>query len=177
MPRSTSNVLERSLTTEILYGRAEDHLRVFVSSKMRDGTLAGERRTAVRVIDSHPWHRAWSWETSAESGPYSARRVCIANAQTSDALLLIVADELTSITKSEYLAAKRSGVPRFILVKSNAVQTPELKQFLDRERARTLVTVPFGNMSEFRTRIKGALRTYALRAHRESIVRRRSVPR
>jgi hypothetical protein len=176
MARSTTSALERSLTTEVLYGRSEDHLRVFVSSKMRDGTLAGERRTAVRVIDSHPWHKAWSWENSAESGPYSARRVCIANAQTSDALLLIVADELTAITKSEYLAAKKGGVPRFILVKSHAVQTPELQRFLERERTR-VVTVPFANMSEFSTRVRGALRAYALRTHRESIVRRRSLPR
>ena len=173
MARSSGAVLERSLTTEVMYGRSSDHLRVFVSSKMRDGSLAAERQTAVRVIDSHPWHKAWTWESSAQAGPYSARRVCIANAETSDALVLIVADDLTSITKSEYFAAKKQGVPRFILAKADVVRSPDLEQFLKRERSKS-VTVNYRNLPEFRSRIRGALREFGIRSHRAEILRERA---
>jgi hypothetical protein len=172
MARPSNSLLERSLSAEVLYGRA-DHLRVFVSSKMRDGSLRAERRAAVRAINAQPWHRAWAWETNATAGPYSARRVCIDNAATSDALVLILADDLTPITKSEYLAAKRAQIPRFILVKAGVLQSDVLARFVSREQARQVITVRFRNLRELETAIHNALRAYAVRSHRVVILKDR----
>jgi hypothetical protein len=158
-------VLERSLSEEILYGRPAEYLKVFVSSKMRDGSLAAERQIAIEAIDASPLHRAWAWERDAHAGPYSAARLCLANARTADALVLILADELTSMTRREYTAAARKRVPRFILVKEDVARSPEVATFVTQQQKK-VVTNAFANDSELRTHIQSALRAYAVRVHR-----------
>lgn len=154
----------------MLYGRAQDHLRYFVSSKMSGGSLKPERKAAIREVESSPWHKAWAWEISANAGPYSSKRLCVANAKTSDGLILIVSDELTAMTSAEYRAARRAGVPRFIFVKDGIRQTDELSRFIQRERAAGATTRKFRNLAELRTEIRTALRAYGVRSHRVTIL-------
>ena len=172
MPRPVRSAMERSLSREMLYGRAAE-LRVFVSSKMRDGSLHDERQTAIRVINKHPWHKAWAWEISAHAGPYSARALCVGYAETSDFLLLLLGDDITPITRSEYLAAKRAEVPRIILIKDGVAASPDLSRFVARERAK-VVTANFRNLPELRTQIRHALKDYGVFGHRVSVLRQRT---
>ena len=137
---------------------------------MSDGSLNPERKVAIRVVESSPWHKAWAWEISANAGPYSSKRICVANAETSDGLLLIVADELTAMTRAEYRAAGRAGNPRFIFIKDGIAQTDELARFIRRERATGAITRQFRNLAELRTEIRTALRAYGVRSHRVTIL-------
>jgi hypothetical protein len=168
-------ILERSLSDEIVYGRPE-HLRVFVSSQMRGGVLAAERAAAIEAIDSHPDYQAWAWERDAAAGPYSAEAVCVRQAASSDALVLLVSDDLTPITVKEFRAAKKAGVPRFVFLKTGASRTARAEALVKRERAGG-VTGDFSNPAEVRTQILHALRTYTLRLHRTSIVQAREATR
>ena len=167
-------VLERNLTDEILYGRPVDQVKVFVSAKMSDGSLARERKTAIREIDGIPPHTAWAWEKSAAAGPYSALRICIANARTSEMLVLIVADEITAPTKKEYTAAKNRGVPRFIFMKQGVPRSADLTEFIEKERSKAITTVPFRNLPELRSQIRYSLHAYTTRLHRASLLNART---
>jgi Domain of unknown function (DUF4062) len=171
--RNVGRILERSLSNEIICGRPE-HLKVFVSSQMRDGVLADERRAAIEAIDSQPYHRAWAWERDAKAGPYSSEKVCLGHAETSDALVLILADDLTKITAREYKAARKACVPRFVLLKDGASRTDVAEKFVTRERKRDVITVNFGNLAEVKTQIREALRNHILWTQRGSIARARS---
>lgn len=143
---------------------------------MRDGSLAAERSVAIRTIDEFFPHRAWAWERDAQAGPYSSAPMCIRNARTSDGLILIIADDLTPITKREYLAARRRGVPTYIMIKDGAGQTLDAEQFILREQRRA-VTKLFNNTRELRTHIRASLHERLLRVSRESILGSRRLPR
>src|SRR5438876_10064041 len=79
--------------------------RIFISSKMAGGAFKNERPAAARAIESLPEFRAWYWERDARAGPYSSRDLCTKTARTSDGLVLILGDELTPITRDEFVAA------------------------------------------------------------------------
>src|ERR1035437_5130257 len=168
---NVGRILERSLSNEIVNARPE-HFVVFVSSQMRDGVLAAERQAAIDAIDSQPWHRAWAWERDAAAGPYSSEEVCVGRAAASDALVLILADDLTKVTAMEYRAAKQAFVPCFVLLKDGASRTELAEKFVTRVRKHA-VTANFENVAEVKTQIRDALRTYALRLHRGSIAKAR----
>jgi hypothetical protein len=170
--REEGRVLERSLSDEILYGRPE-RLKVFVSSQMHGGALAAERQAAVEAIDSHPDYRAWAWERDSAAGPYSSERVCVKHAATSDALVLLLAEDLTSVTAKEYRAAKRACVPRFVFLREGASRTGVAEKLVAFERRRG-VTANFNNLAEMKTQILNALRTYSVLLHRRSIADARS---
>lgn len=89
----------------LIYSRPPEDGKIFVSSKMNGGALKAERRAAVEAIEgiSH-WH-AWAWESSAAAGPYYSERECVAQAGTSDGLVLIVEDEITPIVRAGGSAA------------------------------------------------------------------------
>jgi hypothetical protein len=123
---------------------------------MRDHSLDVERDEAIRTIDRFFPHRAWAWERDASAGPYSAARFCERQAATSDGLVLILADELTPITKREYHAARRAGVPRYILIRDGSLHDPPTDAFITRERKR-VVTRRFRNPTELRTHIRESL--------------------
>jgi hypothetical protein len=140
--RDAGRTLERSLSDEIVFSRA-GHLKVFVSSQMRGGVLADERKAAIKAIDGR-YHRAWAWERDAKAGPYSSEGVCLGHAATSDALVLIIDCDLTNITAKEYAAAKKACIPRFVLLKDGAARTEVAEKFVTRERKRAVITVNFG---------------------------------
>lgn len=165
MTARAGRVLERSLSEEVVFGRPPDHLKVFLSSKMRGGALAAERQVAIEAIDASPLHRAWAWERDANAGPYSAPKVCISNARTSDALVLILAEDITTMTRKEFNAARKARVPSFILIKDGVTRTVEADRFISRQQAR-VVTNSFANDAELRTQVQSALRAYAVRVHR-----------
>ena len=174
MPPASSRLLERSLTEEIRFGRPADQVKVFVSAKMSDHSLVQERKAAIKEIDALPPHTAWAWEKNAAAGPYYSLRVCVSNARTSEALILIVADELTEPTKKEYTAAKHAKVPRFIFLKQGVSRTTELSAFIERER-KTAITAPFRNLSELRTQIRYSLQSYTADLYRSSILAARGL--
>lgn len=78
---------------------------------MRGGGLARERAVAIDAIDGAAIHRARAWERDAHAGPYCSEAVCLGHARMSDALVLLVAEDLTPITRREYLAAKAASEP------------------------------------------------------------------
>jgi len=171
--RDVAGVLQRALSDEIIYARPE-RLRVFVSSQIREGILAAERQAAVEAIESHPDYRAWVWERDSAAGPYSSAKVCVKQAQTSDALVLLLADDLTPVTAKEYRAAGRAGVPRFVFLKDVAARTEAAEKFVTLEQRRRIVTENFGNVAEMKTQILNAIRTYTRMAHRRSIAEARA---
>jgi hypothetical protein len=139
--------------------------KVFVSSRMRGGALRLERRAVANEIDATRMAQAWWWERSAYAGPFSAQNICLKHAATSDALFVILEDDLTPITKAEYLAAKRNGVYRCILIRDGATLTARAQRFVDREQ-RNVTTAVFRNISELRSQTLASLRggfTHSLR--------------
>lgn len=167
--REMRALLERSLSDEILYGRPEQ-LRVFVSSQMREQVLAIERQVAVEAIESEPSYCAWAWEREAVAGPYCSEKVCVANASTSDALVLPVA--ATSHRLPRRSTGRQSGQVFLasVLLKAGAQRTALAARFVSRERRNGVVTADFGNVAELRTQVVSALRHYHVMVHRRSIL-------
>jgi hypothetical protein len=155
-------------------------LRIFISSQMRGGALALERKAAIEHIRSSPYFEPWSWEENAYASPSCSEEVCVGNARNSDGLVLILGEELTPITEKEYLAAKERGVACMILVKEGVSPSRRAARFLETERRDHAVTVNFRNISELRSQITAALRgnlADAWRRDREFRVKRSTVNR
>lgn len=151
-------------------------LRLFVSSQMRGGRLAAERQAVIDTIDKTSVAVSWAWEKDPAAGPYNAEGTCLQYAATSDGLFLILADELTDITKKEYLAARDAGVPCFILVKDGIEQSASAKAFLRRE-GRSSTYRRFRDLADLREQVAWAIYYYSIRAWRRVGIRRRaSVP-
>jgi hypothetical protein len=91
-----------------LYSRPR-HFKAFISSKMADGALRAERTAAIDAVEAFPLGRPWAWEKDAPAGSYYSEEECIRQAGTSDAIVLILEDELTSTTRKEYVAAHAAG--------------------------------------------------------------------
>jgi hypothetical protein len=166
-----ADIVER----EIIYGRPEGSLRVFVSSQMRDDVLAAERRVTADTINDSPIHHAWYWEGSAPPGAYHSEAECIGYAESSDGLVLLLGSELTRVTRAEYEAARRNGADRFIFIRQTDVLEAATHTFVEGEQKRKTVTRKFANLSELRTSITEALWYSAVRASRMEQVRRRRV--
>lgn len=149
-----------------------ERLRVFVSSKMSGGSLAAERKAAAKAVESLGGASAWYWERDARGGPRSAAKFCEAQAGSSDALILILEDELTPITKREYQAAKRNGLWRCILVREGSVLTTRAQAFLDRE-ARSSIYKSFRNLRELHSHVINSLWFGLAHGFRESAALRR----
>lgn len=154
----------------LIYARPADHWKIFVSSKMAGGALRDERAAAIEAIDIFPLARAWAWERNANAGPYSSERECVAQAGTSDGLVLIVDDELTAITRKEFEAARKGNAPVFLMLKEGANRSPELQRFIDDARS-FAITVNFASTGELKTQITQALRTWAVRSGRSAMLR------
>jgi hypothetical protein len=155
-----------SKLSDIVFGRSQDYHKVFISAQMRGNVLKDEREAAVQAVDSFGLTRAWAWERDAAAGPYSAESVCIEHARTSDSLVLILAEELTPVTRKEYMAARDEGATRYVFIKEGCIQTAQVKSFINKERAHALVTKKFRNVSELQTHITTALRERFLYAPR-----------
>lgn len=160
----------RSISDD-LFGRPTA-LKVFVSSRMRGGVLNGERNAAARAIEGTGLAQAWYWERDARAGPYSSEGVCLGHARTCDALVLILAQDLTRVTRAEYVAAKGEGAACFIMLKDGVARTKEVHKFIAGEQEHA-ITVEFRNVSELGTLIVEALRHNAVQATRRQNIRAR----
>lgn len=158
---------------EIIYGRRPDSLRIFVSSQMRSGALAAERRAVSDTINGSPMHHAWTWEDDAPAGAYHSEAECVLYAGTSDGLVLLLAGALTRVTRAEYEAARRAGADRFVFVRTGTALTDDASRFVDGERNNRTITRQFANISELRTSLTQALFHSAVRASRHDVLRRR----
>jgi hypothetical protein len=150
----------------LIYARPQGHWKIFISSKMAGGALKAERLVAIEAVENFELTYPWAWEISADAGPYCAEQECVSQAGTSDGLVLIVEDELTPITRSEFKAARDAGAPIFIMLKADVIRDTELQQFIEQARAISTVTVNFCSPDELRTHIIRSLRTWALRSGR-----------
>jgi tetratricopeptide (TPR) repeat protein len=160
---------------ELIFGRP-DRLKVFISAKMASGALKDERVASAEVVERFEGMSAWYWERDATAGSYYSVEECIGEAQTSDALVLILEDDLTEVTRKEFQAARRGGANLIVLVRAGVMRSRTLTRFIDRERGRGAVTKPWSNIAELRTVLFDALREMTVRPVRERIVdRRRSV--
>lgn len=160
---------------EILYGRDQDALRIFVSSQMSGNVLAVERRVAADTINDTPMHRAWCWEDNARAGAYHSEAECVRFAAASDGIVLLLGQRLTRITRAEYQAASQNGADRFIFVRNGESRTRQASQFIRRERRTAAITRNFANLSELRSHIVESLLASAVRASRQAVVNRRRV--
>ena len=133
---------------------------------MNGGALRAERLATVEAIEESPLTRAWAWEHSADAGPYCSEHECVAQAGTSDGLVLIVEDEITQITRSELKAAQDAGAPIFLMLKTGVARDAELDQFIRRVRGQANTTANFSSPEELKTRVAKALRTWAIRSWR-----------
>jgi hypothetical protein len=140
---------------------------------MSDGSLADERRAAANTINDSPFHHAWCWEDNAPAGALHSEDECVGHARTSDGLVLLLADELTRVTRAEYVAARENGANRYIFMREGASRTDETQQVIKTERERTTITRSFANISELKTGLTKALMESAVRAERRAITSRR----
>jgi hypothetical protein len=170
-PRRLRVVAKPDDLDELLFGRP-DLLKVFVSSQMRGKRLEAERKAVVRAVEATKMATAWHWERDAKAGPYCAKGVCVGHASTSDGLVLILGARLTPITRAEYNAAKRAGVPRFIFLKDRSRRDDGARRFIAREQKQA-ITRNFANTSELRTQVTASLLHNAVQAVRRDIARRR----
>jgi len=69
--------------TEVLHGRPP-YLRMFVSSKMRNGVYVVERRLCAQAIDKTGLFRLGPGRRDANAGPYCSEAVCLRHAATVD---------------------------------------------------------------------------------------------
>jgi tetratricopeptide (TPR) repeat protein len=145
---------------------------VFISSQMRDGALEAERTAAVEAVDDFPLSKAWAWESSAPAGPYYSVEECLGQAATADALVLILGEEITEVTRLEYEAALAAGAPIFPMIKADQNRTAALSEFIELLRTRG-ITVGFSTPGELASRITEALRSWALRSARSEQLRGR----
>ncbi len=159
----------------LIYARPPEHGKIFVSSKMSGGALKAERRAAVEAVEEFPLATPWAWEDNAEAGPYYSERECVAQAGTSDGLVLILEDEITPITRSELKAAQDAGAPIFVMLKTGVKRDAELERLIKRIRGEGHTTVNFSSPGELKTRVLKAFRTLTLRWWREQMLRRREV--
>lgn len=160
----------RGLSDEVFARR--DKLQVFVSSKMRGGQLYGERYAAANAVEATQFAEAWYWERNAAASPFSSETICLGFARNSDSLILILAEDLTSITAKEYEVAWHNGASCYIFLKDGVERTEAAHQFVERERDR-VVTKTFRNLHELATHITASLLQQVTSASRQEITRAR----
>lgn len=139
---------------------------------MRDGALADERKAAIGAIEAFGLTKAWAWEKNAAAGPYYSVEECVRQAGTADAVVLILSEDITEVTRLEYEAAHAARAPIFPMIKADQQQSPELVDFIELLRSRG-DTVGFTTPGELASRVTQALRTWALRAWRNEQLRAR----
>ena len=153
-----------------IYARPPEYWKIFISSKMAGDALKAQRAAAIKAVNAFPLTKAWAWELSASAGPYYSEHECVAQAGTSDGLVLILDYELTDVTLKEFEAARSAHAPVFLMLKTGVKRNAALQRFIKRTR-QFAVTVNFSSTGELRTQITDSLRTWALRSGRSSILR------
>jgi hypothetical protein len=148
----------------ILYSRPHEFI-VFISSKMAGGALAKERRVAIETVNAFRPALAWAWETSAPAGSYYSEEECVLRAGTSDALILILDDELTPVTAKEFEAARQGPANLIILTRRGATRDQALQDLIDAAR-REAITKDFSDLAELESEIDAALWEWFVRGGR-----------
>lgn len=171
--REARYVQSTALDDEVVYGRDEEGLRYFVSSRM-NSTLSEARRRAAATIDRMPTHRAWWWERDAGMGVLHSEQECVKYAGASDGIVLLIAGELSPIVYAEYAAAKAASAQRYIFIfdREGTDLPDDVRAFVDRERG-SVVTRNFQNEAELETHLYQALIRSSVRAAREGQIERR----
>lgn len=156
---------------EALFGRSP-LLKVFVSSKMNGKPLVAERLAAAEAIDSLQIAKAWYWERDACASPICAEDVCLGHARTSDALVLLLGDDLTYMTNKEYEAAEAASVPCLVFLASDVKRNAAADKFVKSVR-KHLVSGYFASSSELQTQVANSLKIYFAQNVRENQIARR----
>ncbi|MCW2961851.1 MAG: hypothetical protein JWM90_2238 [Thermoleophilia bacterium] len=149
-----------------LYERHSTELKVFISSQMRGLVLDDERKRAVSTVSGLTGFRPWSWEQDATAGPYCSEGMCIGNARASDALVLILSEELTPVTRKEYEAAIRNQVQCFIFLKHGCSLTEGARNFVEAQQRSDTTTEVFKSLDDLEARITRALLVAAAKGWR-----------
>ncbi len=160
-----------SIEDEVVFGRDQDHLRVFISSKM-DGSLEHERQETYRVVSSLEGHKPWWWEGDAPAGVLHSAQICAQFAGTSDGIVLLIGGPLSPIIYAEYQAAKVGGAQRYVFIREGSAIPDDVRAFIGAER-HEVVTRDFRNLAELRTHLHQALLASFVRASRREVVARR----
>jgi hypothetical protein len=132
-----------------------------------------ERSAAADAVESMPGCTSWRWERDAKAGPYSSEKECVNYAGASSGLVLILGNDLTPITRKEYLAARRRGLPCYIFCRLGATRSDAVRRFIGRER-RHSVYKTFSNVEELKTLVIVSISETWRRAWVREIARRRS---
>lgn len=164
---------DQTIEDEVVFGRDQDHLRVFISSKM-DGSLDSERQATHQVVSALEGHRAWWWEDDAPAGVLHSEQICTKYAKTSDGLVLLVGGALSQIIYAEYQAAKDGGAQRYVFVREDSSLPSDVREFIRTERAGEVVTRDFKNIAELRTHLHRSLVSSLIRASRLEILYRQT---
>jgi tetratricopeptide (TPR) repeat protein len=138
---------------------------VFISSKMAGGALQAERRAAAAAVENFRPARAWAWERDAPAGSFYSEEECVKRAGASDALILIVEDEITRVTKEEFDAARAGTATVIVLVRRGVRQNSQLKRFITKAR-RTAITKEFNDLKDLQSEIDLALWEWFVRGGR-----------
>jgi tetratricopeptide (TPR) repeat protein len=138
---------------------------VFISSKMAGGALEVERRAAISAVENFRPARAWAWERDAPAGSFYSEEECVRRAGSSDALVLIVEDELTRVTKAEFDAARAGTATVIVLARRGVQQDRGLERFISEAR-RSAITKEFDDLDGLQSEIDLALWEWFVRGGR-----------
>ena len=161
---SLAAVFDPSDPRNILFERDHSFI-VFISSKMTGGALAAERQAAMDVVERFRPARAWAWERDAPAGSYYSKEECIRRAGTSDALILVVEDELTPITAAEFDAARAGTANAIVLARRGVARNKRLTRLI-KDARRWAITKEFGDLDELESEIDLALWEWFVRGGR-----------
>lgn len=157
-------MLEQDDPRDNLYGRPRAFI-VFISSKMADGALAAERKAAIAAVEEFRPAHAWAWEKDAPAGSFYSEEECIERARTSDALVLIVEDELTPVTQKEFEAAEQGTATVIVLARRGIKRNLKLERFISNARGRA-ITKEFSDLDELKAEVDLALWEWFVRGGR-----------
>jgi hypothetical protein len=140
---------------EIIFGRRR-LMKVFISSKMNGNPLIAEREAAAEAIDGLSFAEAWFWERHHTATPVCAEAICLGHASTSDALVLLLGQDLTYMTKKEFAAAQAEKVPCMVFLAAGVARDENANRFVNSVR-KPSVTASFASSSELKTQVADAL--------------------
>jgi hypothetical protein len=159
---------------EVLYGRPQRHVKVFISSEMRSGELSNERAAVAAAISEMGAHRPWWWEKDGVAGEYCAEAMCLGHASTSEFLILILGSTLTDITRKEFLAAKDASATTIIFGPKGCVRDRRAKRFF-KEQGDASTYGEYVSIADLKRRVQDSLYSAMVRAVREHQLSRREV--
>lgn len=140
----------------MLFGRGR-RLRMFISSVMRDGELAAERQAVAAQLDDLGGVEPWLWERNGVAGTRDARDFCLYSAQSSDALIMIIGANLSSVTRDEFEIARAEGVPRFVFLKQGVERDANTDNFVKMVRSERHVTADFETPQDLAEKVVSAI--------------------